>query len=42
MYHSIGIFREYIQVCITYSEVSENIFKYVSIVRDLPKSLFYL
>lgn len=40
MYHSIGISREYIQVCITYSEVTDKIFKYVTPVRKSPRSLF--
>ena len=42
MYQLFGSSREYIQACINYSESPESIFKYASIVRNLPKTLFYL
>ena len=40
MYQSFGISREYIQVCTTYSGVTDKIFKYVTPVRKSPRSLF--
>ena len=42
MYQSFGISREYGQVCITRSESTEKIFKYVSPIRKFPISLFSL
>lgn len=42
MYQSFGISREYIQVCTTYSEVPEAIFKYIPSIRKFPRSLFSL
>ena len=41
MCHSFGISREYSQICIIQSEIPESIFKYVSSVRKLPRSIFY-
>ena len=40
MYKSFGIYREYIQVCTTYSGVTDKIFKYVTPVRKSPRSIF--
>ena len=40
MYQSFGISRDYIQVCTTYSGVTDKIFKYVTPVRKSPRSLF--
>ena len=40
MYQSFGIYREYGQVCITRSESTDRIFKYVSLIRKSPRSLF--
>ena len=42
MYRSFGISREYGQVCITQSESTERIFKYVSPIRKFPRTLFSL
>ena len=42
MYHSFGISRKHSQVYTIRSEITENIVKYVSSVRKLPRSLFYL
>ena len=39
MYQSSGISRECIQVYINYSEVPEKIFKYLLLIRNLPRSL---
>ena len=41
-HHSFGISREYSQICIIRSEIPESIVRYVSSVRKLPRSLFYL
>lgn len=41
-YQSSGISREYVQVCIIWSEVTDNIFKYVTPIRKFPRSLFSL
>ena len=42
IYQSFGISREYIQVCTTYSGVTDKIFKYVTPVRKFPRTLFSL
>jgi len=42
MYQSSGSSREDTQVCINCSESPESIFNYVSIVRNLPRTLFSL
>ena len=42
MYQSSGISREDTQLCINHPESPESIFKYVSIVRNLPRTLFSL
>ena len=42
MYQSFGISRKYGQVCITQSESTERIFKYVSPIRKFPRTLFSL
>ena len=42
MYQSFGISREYIQVCTTYSGVTDKILKYVSPIRKFPITLFSL
>ena len=40
MHQSFGISREYIQVCTTYSGVTDKIFKYVTHIQKSPRSLF--
>ena len=42
MYHSIGIYRENIKVCITYSEIPEKSILFIKSLRKAPKRLFYL